>query len=142
MLFTSLNFAVFLAVVLALFYLLPQPARKYLLLGASLWFYISLVPSLFRVWEEMRVYLIQVSTLGFIGFLIFLLWPTAVPAPDIDWSQHPSVAFLKSVDASGNACPSSPGYWALSSRLFASWARSAARCLSWRETRTTARRRC
>ncbi len=44
MLFTSLNFGVFLAVVLALFYLLPQPMRKYLLLGASLYFYIAWIP--------------------------------------------------------------------------------------------------
>lgn len=73
---------------------------------ASLWLYISLVPSFLRVWEEMRVYLIQTTALGCIGFVLFLLWPTAAPAPDIDWSQHPSVAFLKAVDASGNACPS------------------------------------
>ena len=77
-----------------------------LVLYASLWFYISLVPSLFRVWEEMRVYLIQVTVLSGIGFALFLFWPTAVPTPGIDWSEHPTVAFLKAVDASGNACPS------------------------------------
>lgn len=77
-----------------------------LVLYASLWFYISLVPSLFRVWEEMRVYLIQVTALSCVGFTLFLFWPTSVPSPDIDWSEHPTVAFLKSVDASGNACPS------------------------------------
>src|ERR1700749_28494 len=44
MLFSSMNLCVFLAVVLALFYLLPQPARKYLLLGASLYFYIAWIP--------------------------------------------------------------------------------------------------
>jgi alginate O-acetyltransferase complex protein AlgI len=41
MLFTTLNFAVFLVVVLALFYLLPRPARRYLLLAASLFFYMA-----------------------------------------------------------------------------------------------------
>jgi D-alanyl-lipoteichoic acid acyltransferase DltB (MBOAT superfamily) len=44
MLFTSLDFAVFLVVVLALFYLLPKPARKYLLLAASLYFYMAWIP--------------------------------------------------------------------------------------------------
>ena len=41
MLFTTLNFVVFLLVVLSLFYLLPRPARRYLLLAASLFFYMS-----------------------------------------------------------------------------------------------------
>jgi alginate O-acetyltransferase complex protein AlgI len=40
-LFTTLNFAVFLVVVLALFYLLPRPARRYLLLAASMFFYMA-----------------------------------------------------------------------------------------------------
>ncbi|HVY94108.1 MAG TPA: hypothetical protein VHA14_15215, partial [Bryobacteraceae bacterium] len=44
MLFTTLNFCVFLAVVLALFYLLPQPARRWLLLSASLFFYMAWIP--------------------------------------------------------------------------------------------------
>lgn len=44
MLFTTLNFAVFLVVVLALFYLLPKPARRYLLLAASLYFYMAWNP--------------------------------------------------------------------------------------------------
>jgi len=38
-LFTTLNFLIFLAVVLSLFYLLPRPQRRYLLLAASLFFY-------------------------------------------------------------------------------------------------------
>jgi len=77
-----------------------------LILYASLWFYISLVPNLLNSWNEMGVYLVQVTLLSLLGFGLFLFWPSAVPAPDIDWTQHPSVAFLKSVDASGNACPS------------------------------------
>ena len=39
MLFTTLPFLAFLIVVLSLFYLLPKPARRYLLLAASLFFY-------------------------------------------------------------------------------------------------------
>ena len=44
MLFTTLSFCIFLVVVLALFYLLPKPARRYLLLGASLYFYMAFIP--------------------------------------------------------------------------------------------------
>jgi membrane-associated phospholipid phosphatase len=72
----------------------------------SLWLYISLVPLLFNTWRELAPYLGAVTLLSLAGFVIFLFWPTTIPKPDIDWSQYPSVAFLKSVDASGNACPS------------------------------------
>ncbi|MDE3195850.1 MAG: MBOAT family protein [Acidobacteriota bacterium] len=41
MLFTTVNFAIFLITVLALFYLLPRPARRYLLLASSLFFYMA-----------------------------------------------------------------------------------------------------
>ena len=41
MLFTTLDFVLFLAVVLGLFYILPRSARRYLLLGASLFFYMA-----------------------------------------------------------------------------------------------------
>jgi membrane-associated phospholipid phosphatase len=40
------------------------------------------------------------------GLTVFYFWPTAIPAADIDWARYPDVAFLKSMDASGNACPS------------------------------------
>jgi len=73
---------------------------------ASLWLYISLVPLLFHTWRELTPYLSAVTVLSLTGFVIFLFWPTVIPKPDIDWTQYPSVAFLKSVDASGNACPS------------------------------------
>ena len=41
MLFTTVSFAIFLPVVLLLFYILPRPARRYLLLAASLFFYMA-----------------------------------------------------------------------------------------------------
>jgi membrane-associated phospholipid phosphatase len=75
-------------------------------LYATLWIYISLVPGMLWSWNEMREYLLQVTALAVLGFAIFLFWPTAVPDALIDWSAHPTVAFLKSVDAAGNACPS------------------------------------
>lgn len=72
----------------------------------SLWFYISCVPMLLAKRRELELYLSSVVLLAAVGFGIFLFWPTAVPAPDLDWTHYPSVAFLKSVDATGNACPS------------------------------------
>lgn len=44
MLFTTLNFCVFLAAVLALFYLLPKPTRRWVLLAASFFFYMAWIP--------------------------------------------------------------------------------------------------
>jgi membrane-associated phospholipid phosphatase len=44
--------------------------------------------------------------LSVIGLGIFLIWPTAAPEFEIDWSQHPSMAFLKTMNVAANACPS------------------------------------
>ena len=77
-----------------------------IVLYASLWPYISLVPMLLHTRRELVPYLSAVTVLSLTGFAIFFFWPTAIPEPDIDWAQYPSIAFLKSVDASGNACPS------------------------------------
>ncbi|MHB8424087.1 MAG: phosphatase PAP2 family protein [Gammaproteobacteria bacterium] len=75
-------------------------------LYASLWLYISLVPMLLDIRCELVPYLSAVTILSLTGFAIFFFWPTAIPRPDINWARYPFVAFLKSVDASGNACPS------------------------------------
>jgi membrane-associated phospholipid phosphatase len=72
----------------------------------SLWLYVSLAPALLTNSRELASYGVAAVVLSTIGLGIFLLWPTAVPKSDIAWSQHPFFAFLKSVDASGNACPS------------------------------------
>ena len=75
-------------------------------LYVSLWLYVSLVPLLLQDPGELLFYLREAIILGLIGFAIFFFWPTTIPAPDINWALHPSVDFLKSVDAAGNACPS------------------------------------
>ncbi len=72
----------------------------------SLWFYVSLAPALLTDRRELVSYGLAWVALSGIGLGIFLFWPTIVPRPDVDWSLHPSIAFLKSVDLSGNACPS------------------------------------
>ena len=80
----------------------PEALPLYL----SLWFYVSLAPALLINRRELVSYGLAAVALSAIGLGIFLLWPTAVPPPEVDWSQHPAVEFLKATDASGNACPS------------------------------------
>lgn len=41
-----------------------------------------------------------------LALAIFYWLPNAVPPANIDWTLYPGVAFLKGVDAAGNACPS------------------------------------
>ena len=81
-----------------------QPAMLPLYL--SLWVYVSLAPALLRERREMISYPFATIALSLIGLVIFLLWPTNVRWPDVDWSQHPTFSFLQSVDAAGNVCPS------------------------------------
>ncbi len=81
-----------------------QPAALSLYL--SFWFYISLVPALLKERRELVGYALAATGLGVIGLGIFLFWPTAVPLADVEWALYPSFAFLKSVDLTGNACPS------------------------------------
>jgi len=75
-------------------------------LYCSFWLYVSLAPALMIDRRELISYGLAAIGLSVIGLGIFFFWPTTLPRCDIDWSQHPSFAFLKSVDASGNACPS------------------------------------
>jgi membrane-associated phospholipid phosphatase len=80
----------------------PEALPLYL----SLWLYVPLAPALLKTRRELVAYAAAAVALSAIGFAVFLVWPTAVPRPAIDWSRHPAFAFLKTVDASGNACPS------------------------------------
>ena len=80
----------------------PEALPLYL----SLWLYVSLAPALVINRRELVSYGLATVVLSVIGLGIFLFWPTAVAPRDIDWSQHPTFSFLKSVDTSGNACPS------------------------------------
>jgi membrane-associated phospholipid phosphatase len=75
-------------------------------LYVSLWIYVPLAPALLRFPREMKIYTVAVLLLSAIGFGIFILWPTAVPKPEVDSSTASSIAYLKAVDASGNAFPS------------------------------------
>ena len=80
----------------------PEALPLYL----SLWIYVSLAPALLIDRRELLSYALAAVGLSMIGLGIFFFRPTAVPRLEADWSQYPAVAFLQSVDASGNACPS------------------------------------
>ena len=81
-----------------------QPAALPLYL--SLWLYVSLAPTLLIERRELFSYGLAAVVLSVVGLGIFMIWPTAVPVPAIDWSLYPAFALLKSADATGNACPS------------------------------------
>ena len=72
----------------------------------SLWVYVSLPPALLATPRELYGYAMAMLGACLAGLIAFYFWPTVVPPANIDWTQYPDVAFLKSMDASGNACPS------------------------------------
>lgn len=75
-------------------------------LYVSLWVYVSLPPALLATRRELLLYGLAIGGTCLAGLVVFYVWPTAVPAPDIDWTRHPEMAFLKNLDTSGNAFPS------------------------------------
>jgi len=84
----------------------------------SLWVYLSLPASLMTRRREIVGFGWRMAIVCLIGLLVFWQWPNAVPPSHIDWARYPGMAFLKGVDAAGNACPSLhvatavfAGYW-------------------------------
>ncbi len=73
---------------------------------ASLWIYVSLPPALAPDRARLFSYGWHMGGLCLAGVLFFVFWPTAVPPADLDWGLYPGYAFLKGIDAGGNACPS------------------------------------
>jgi membrane-associated phospholipid phosphatase len=72
----------------------------------SLWMYVVIPPILIIQLNELFAFTLSIALMCMVGLTIFYVWPTAIPASEIDWRLHPSINFLKSVDAAGNACPS------------------------------------
>jgi membrane-associated phospholipid phosphatase len=64
------------------------------------------MPAFFTTRAALQRYALAMALMCAAGLAIFYLWPTVIPAPDIDWHRYPQFAFLKTVDATGNACPS------------------------------------
>lgn len=79
---------------------------QFLYFYLSLWVYVSLVPALMRSKKELIRYGVYVGILCIAGISIYIVFPTVVPPSNIDWSRYPDFAFLKSMDAAGNAFPS------------------------------------
>ena len=75
-------------------------------LYVSLWVYVSLPPALLATQRELYRYGMAMAATCLVGLMVFYIWPTAVPAADIDWTLHPEMGFLKNVDSAGNAFPS------------------------------------
>ena len=77
-----------------------------LVLYVSLWVYAPLVPTLLVDRRKVIAYGWAVGVISLVGLGIFYRWPTSIPRPDVDWSRYPGFEFLKTIDRSGNACPS------------------------------------
>lgn len=73
---------------------------------ASLWLYISLAPGLLTTRRALAGYAAAATALAVTGLTIFYFWPTVAPTVALDLAATPALAFLKQVDATGNACPS------------------------------------
>jgi membrane-associated phospholipid phosphatase len=87
----------------------------------SLWFYCSLPVSLLPTRVRLLNYGFWIGAMCLLALSIFYWLPNAVPPASIDWAQHPAVAFLKGVDAAGNACPSLHVAAAVYSSLWLYW---------------------
>jgi membrane-associated phospholipid phosphatase len=72
----------------------------------SMWVYVSLAPALLATRRELGFYALAIAATCLAGLLTFYFWPTTVPAALVDWTRYPELDFLKTIDASGNACPS------------------------------------
>ena len=77
-----------------------------LLLYVSLWVYAPLAPMLLVQKRKLLAYGSAVGAISLAGLAIFYFWPTSIPRPDVDWARYPGFEFLKTIDRSGNACPS------------------------------------
>ena len=87
----------------------------------SLWIYVSLPPMLMQTRREIIEYGAWIGGLCVAALVIFYFWPSAVPPANIDWAIYPGVAFLKGVDAAGNACPSLHVATAVFSGIWLHW---------------------
>ena len=72
----------------------------------TLWVYVSLPVSLMQTRSEIVEFGLWMGAVCLAAIAVFYGWPSAVPPANIDWSAYPGMAFLKGVDAAGNACPS------------------------------------
>ena len=72
----------------------------------SLWIYCGLPVMLMPSRSRLVHYGAWAAAMCLLALCVFYWLPNAVPPAHIDWDRYPGVAFLKNVDAAGNACPS------------------------------------
>jgi membrane-associated phospholipid phosphatase len=72
----------------------------------SLWLYVSLGPALLPDRRALLGYGVACAVTAAVGLTLFLFWPTKVPPLTAEAANHASMAMLRGVDMSGNACPS------------------------------------
>jgi len=76
------------------------------LLYVTLWVYVALAPALAKDGWELASWGAVSLAMAVVGLGIFMVLPTKIPNTSVDWLRHPPLAFLKTVDVAGNACPS------------------------------------
>ncbi|MCK6389875.1 MAG: phosphatase PAP2 family protein [Azonexus sp.] len=72
----------------------------------SLWVYVSLPTALMPGFRPLLLLGLWSAALCLFCLGVFWALPTAVPPAEIDWQLYPEMAFIKGIDAAGNACPS------------------------------------
>jgi membrane-associated phospholipid phosphatase len=73
---------------------------------ASLWLYTALVPALQPSFKALVIYGFGIGSVCIAGLAIFYYFPTKVPFNAVEISTETSLAILRKIDMSGNACPS------------------------------------
>jgi membrane-associated phospholipid phosphatase len=72
----------------------------------SLWLYVSLPPAFLLDLRQLLGYGLWIGALCMSCLIIFWVWPTTIPPFELDWAKYPTIAQIKGLDISGNACPS------------------------------------
>lgn len=76
-------------------------------LYASLWLYVGLLPAVYKCLRELLIYVSGVLILSSIGVVIFYCWPTTIQIPDaLNRSKYLGFSIIDGLDSAGNACPS------------------------------------
>jgi membrane-associated phospholipid phosphatase len=73
---------------------------------ASLWVYTALVPALQPSFKALVIYGFGIGSVCIAGLAFFYFLPTKVPFNAVEISTETSLAILRKIDMSGNACPS------------------------------------
>jgi membrane-associated phospholipid phosphatase len=87
-------------------------------LYVSLWLYVPLAPGLLIDRRELLDYYRALVALSLAGMAVFLLWPTASPRPELDWTQYPPFGPIIAADDAGNALPSLHAAFAVFSAIW------------------------